>query len=140
MYPWIVELRRHTESIKHLDKTLFEHLWGTYSILKERAKPEYLCLAGLFHSVYETEYFKLDAPYSRTEVKELIGEQAENLVYEFCNISPRTNKLIERDGEWTDSVYADLLDIEFVNAIEQGYYNDSIKTIEAIRKHLVIRN
>ena len=24
MYPWIVELRQHTESIKHLDKTLFE--------------------------------------------------------------------------------------------------------------------
>ena len=140
MYPWIVELRQHTETIQHLDKTLFDHLWGTYSILKEQGKPEYVCLAGLFHSVYETEYFKFNTPYSRDEVKDLIGDQAEQLVYEFCNISPRTTKLIERDGTWSDRVYADLLDIEFVNAIEQGYYNDSIKTIEAIRKHLVIGN
>jgi hypothetical protein len=140
MYPWIVELRQHTESIGHLDTTLFDHLWGTYSILKKQNKPEYLCLAGLFHSIYETEYFKFNTPYTRNEVKDLIGEQAEILVYEFCNISPRTNKLIERSGSWSDQLYADLLDLEFVNAIEQGYYNDSVKTIEAIRKHLIIRD
>jgi hypothetical protein len=140
MYPWIVELRQHTESIGHLDTTLFDHLWGTYSILKKQGKPEYLCLAGLFHSIYETEYFKFNTPYTRNEVKDLIGEQAEILVYEFCNISPRTNKLIERSGSWSDQLYADLLDLEFVNAIEQGYYNDSVKTIEAIRKHLIIRD
>jgi len=140
MYPWIVELRQHTESIGHLDTTLFDHLWGTYSILKKQNKPEYLCLAGLFHSIYETEYFKFNTPYTRNEVKDLIGEQAEILVYEFCNISPRTNKLIERSGNWSDQLYADLLDLEFVNAIEQGYYNDSVKTIEAIRKHLIIRD
>jgi hypothetical protein len=140
MYPWIVELRQHTESIGHLDTTLFDHLWGTYSILKKQGKPEYLCLAGLFHSIYETEYFKFNTPYTRNEVKDLIGEQAEILVYEFCNISPRTNKLIERSGNWSDQLYADLLDLEFVNAIEQGYYNDSVKTIEAIRKHLIIRD
>ena len=140
MYPWIVELRQHTESIGHLDTTLFDHLWGTYSILKKQDKPEYLCLAGLFHSIYETEYFKFNTPYTRNEVKDLIGEQAEILVYEFCNISPRTNKLIERSGNWSDQLYADLLDLEFVNAIEQGYYNDSVKTIEAIRKHLIIRD
>jgi len=140
MYPWIVELKEHTGNIGHLDKTLFDHLWSTYSILKQQGKPEYLCLAGLFHSVYETEYFKFDTPYTRNEVKELIGEQAENLVYEFCNISPRTTKLIERTGQWSDQVYADLLDLEFVNAVEQGYYNDSVKTIEAIRKHLIIKD
>jgi len=140
MYPWIVELRQHTESIGHLDKTLFDHLWATYSILKKQGKLEYLCLAGLFHSVYETEYFKFNTPYTRNEVIALIGEQAENLVYEFCNISPRTTKLIDRDGSWSDQVYADLLDMELVNAIEQGYYNDSIKTIEAIRKHLIIKD
>jgi hypothetical protein len=108
--------------------------------LKKQNKPEYLCLAGLFHSIYETEYFKFNTPYTRNEVKDLIGEQAEILVYEFCNISPRTNKLIERSGNWSDQLYADLLDLEFVNAIEQGYYNDSVKTIEAIRKHLIIRD
>jgi hypothetical protein len=140
MYPWIVELKEHTASIGHLDKTLFDHLWGTYSILKQQGKPEYLCLAGLFHSVYETEYFKFGNPYTRKEVEELIGTQAEHLVYEFCNIVPRTTKLIERQGNWPDQTYADLLDIEFVNAVEQGYYNDSVKTIEAIRKHLIIRD
>lgn len=134
----VVELRKNTEHIGHCDTNLFKHLAGTYKILKDANRPDYLCLAGLFHSVYETEYVTFNTPYSRDYVEQLIGKQAEHLVYEFCKLSPRINKLLDRDGDWDNQVYADLLEIELANMVEQRYYNDSIKMLEAIRSHLKV--
>lgn len=136
--PRILELKNHTNVLHHDNVTLFEHLYGTYQILKEKNKPEYLCMAGFFHSIYETEYFNFETPYTREKIKNLIGEQAENLVYEFCKLDLRINSLISKSNQWSDQVYADLLDIELANMAQQGYYNESIKLLEAIRKHLKI--
>ena len=131
------ELRLHTEQVGHLDTNLFSHLYGTYLILRDRMmKPEYLCLAGLLHSVYETEYFKFKTPYTREYVKTLIGDRAEHLIYEFCSTTPRIDCLISNSKNWPSDVYADLLDIELANMQEQGYYNSQIKIIEAIRKYI----
>lgn len=135
----IEELKRHTAQINHLDKDLFSHLMGTFNILKDKGKPDYVCIAGLYHSVYETEYFQFNSPFTREKVKSLIGEKSENLVFEFCNTVPRVTKLIEREGNWSDELYGDLLDIELANMIEQGYYNDTIKIMEGIRKFLIVR-
>lgn len=133
----IDELRSNTDHVGHLDKTLFDHLWGTYLILKDQMeRPEYVCIAGLMHSVYETEYFNFDTPYTREYVKSLVGEDAENLIYEFCSLKPRINCLISKTKDWNPTVYADLLDIELANMREQGYYNTEIKLLEAIRKNL----
>lgn len=134
------ELEKHTANINHLDRTLFVHLVGTYKLLKSLDKPERVCLAGLFHSIYETEYFEFNTPFTREQVKSLIGESAEAIVHEFCNTVPRTTNLLERNGNWSDQMYADLLDVDIANMIEQGYYNDTIKTMEAIRKFLVIKD
>lgn len=136
--PRVIELRRNTETVGHCDTNLFKHLLGTYKILKDSNRPEYLCWAGLFHSVYETEYVSFSTNYTREYVKLLIGEQAEHLVYEFCNLEPRVTKLLERDGDWSNQVYADLLEIELANMLEQRYYNDSVKMLEAIRTHLKV--
>jgi len=132
----ILELKKHTENINHNDKMLFDHLYGTYLILKENNRPEYVCMAGLFHSVYETEYFQFKTPYTREYVKSILGNDAENLIYEFCTTQPRVNSLISNTKNWPDQVYADLLDIELANMIEQKYYNNDIKLIEAIRTHI----
>ena len=49
----IKHLKENTEHVVHLDTNLFSHLYGTYLILKDQMqKPDYLCLAGLMHSVY----------------------------------------------------------------------------------------
>jgi len=133
----ILELKYNTENIPHLDGFLFQHLYGTYRILKEKmGKPEYLCVAGLMHSVYETEYFTFDTPYTREYVKSQVGDRAENLVYEFCYAKPRIDCLITNNKNWSTDVYADLLDMELANMQEQGFYNGQIKIIETIRKHL----
>jgi (p)ppGpp synthase/HD superfamily hydrolase len=138
--PAVKELQFRTNNIPHSASNLFDHLCAVYTILKNSNKPDYVCIAGLFHSVYETEYFKFSRPYTRDEVKRMIGEKAEELVYEFCNTVPRVTKLTERSGNWSDQMYADLLDIELANMYEQRYYNTPIQMMEAIRKHLVIKD
>jgi hypothetical protein len=134
----VIELKSHTECIGHCDTNLFDHLLGTYKILKENSKPEYICWAGLFHSIYETEYVSFNTVYTRAQVISIIGERAENLVYIFCNLNPRINKLLNREGIWSNQVYADLLDIEIANMAQQRYYNDTIKMLAAIRTNLKV--
>jgi len=134
--PNVIELKKYTETVNHNDKFLFDHLYGTYQILKQWNKPDYVCMAGLFHSVYETEYFSFKTPYTRDKVKNMVGEKSEKLIYEFCNIKPRINVLISRSKKWSDNEYADLIDIELANMKEQNYYNDSLKILEAIRKNI----
>ena len=105
----------------HSGRTLLEHLIGTYKILDEGFAPLYVCDAGLFHSVYGTAYFKpktisLD---NRDIVKDIIGEEAENLVFMFCVISPPRfeNIMSLQDGQLRD----ELLMIEDANREEQFY-------------------
>jgi hypothetical protein len=105
----------------HSGRTLLEHLIGTYKILDEGFAPLYVCDAGLFHSVYGTAYFKpktisLD---NRDIVKDIIGEEAENLAFMFCVIpSPRFDNIMSlQDGQLRD----ELLMIEDANREEQFY-------------------
>ena len=138
--PAMRELQHRTMGIPHSETNLFDHLYAVYTILLNGNKPAYVCLAGLYHSVYETEYFRFSKPYTRDEVIDRIGEKAEHLVYEFCNTRPRVTCLVDRSGNWSDQMYADLLDIELANMADMQYYNTPIQMMEAIRKHLQIKD
>ena len=91
----------------HSSRTLLDHLLGTYNKLKERNAPEYLQDAGLFHSVYGTSSFKHQSTNNRDAVRDLIGEQAEEIVFMFCSTeAPRTENFRNmQDGQ----LKADLL-------------------------------
>ena len=78
----------------HSGKTLIDHLIGVHDILKEWDSPQYLQDAGLFHSVYGTTVFKHQSTNDRDAVKELIGEQAEDLVWKFCNLTYQDIKIL----------------------------------------------
>ena len=62
------------------------HLVGTARLLRSWGERPSLCDAGLFHSVYGTEYFEPDAPADRDEVREVIGEDAEAIAWVWCAI------------------------------------------------------
>lgn len=69
----------------HSKKTLISHLRGTYEILKKWDCENYICMAGLCHSIYGTESFSI-APATldnREFMKTLIGQEAEELTYLF---------------------------------------------------------
>jgi hypothetical protein len=103
-------LRERTRGINHSGRAFFEHLKGVHDLLRDWGNPEHVCVAGLFHSIYGTQYFKHRClPLNRrAELVDLIGVEAECLVYEFCT----QDRARLRDPQ--------LLEIEAANLIEQG--------------------
>lgn len=72
--------------VGHSDNTYLAHGAGVYRDLKSWGCSQELCDAGMFHSIYGTELFQdFTLPLERRgEVKDLIGERAERLVYLNC--------------------------------------------------------
>jgi len=126
--------KANTEQMPHSERGLFDHLLGTRRLLVEWEARPALCDAGLFHSVYSTERYELKArPLSmRDEVRQLIGDEAESLVWLFCVMRRNTLKQnLHRDGdlsvqhrltgEWiplTEVQFQDLITMTFANCLE----------------------
>jgi len=126
--------KANTEGMPHSDRGLLDHLLGTRQLLVEWEARPALCDAGLFHSVYGTEYFELQAvPLTmRNEVQQLIGDEAESLAWLFCMI--RREALYENPGregdfrvqhrltdEWlplTKIQFQDLFTLALANSLE----------------------
>lgn len=122
------------KDIEHFGRTLKEHLIGTHDLLDQWQNSEDVCLAGLFHSIYGTKTFlpKALTTESRDDVRKLIGEQAEALVFVF-GMSDRKHLLMEnqsppyrwidhRTGEQSeicDDLLNNLVEMEIANFIEQ---------------------
>ncbi len=63
------------------------HLGGVRSLLHEWGARPQLCDAGLFHSVYGTEYFDAGITgVSRDEVRAVIGDEAEAVAWLWCTV------------------------------------------------------
>jgi hypothetical protein len=117
----------------HSGHTLWDHLLGVHRILEAADCEEYVCTAGLFHSVYGTQSFKhvTIAGGQRVEIQNLIGQRAEALVWAFCSL-PRPNlfetSLKQKTLHWLDLLevadnkehfWEDLVCIECANLLEQ---------------------
>jgi hypothetical protein len=120
----------------HSGLTLWSHLSGVHDILQRAKQPEYVCIAGLFHSVYGTKSFKpvTIEKSRRAEVAGLIGIEAEALAFAFCELprpklfeaalrSKQTPKEINAfaqiGNEPQTQFYQDLLALECANLLEQ---------------------
>lgn len=111
-----------TEDHKHSGRTFFEHLFNTMKILEQRKNnSDDLCIAGLYHSIYGTEFYNFDDPsINRDKISDIIGSYAEFLVWVFCSTTDRINKFINNAGNYDDNVRTDLIRLELANLIEQG--------------------
>ena len=72
---------------------LLSHLLGTRRVLASWGERAEMCDAGLFHSVYGTEYFEHDLPTDRDEVRAIIGPDAEAVAWAWCTIRRDTMDL-----------------------------------------------
>lgn len=110
------------DKIPHSKRTLDVHLVGVWKMLTKCKVAKSWRLAGLFHSIYSTVYFK-KGPLELTEenravVRSIIGDTAEELVYEFCVAAhPRLQTILGMED--VDKRRA-LAAIHVVNALEQG--------------------
>lgn len=129
----------NTINLKHSGKSFFEHLYRTSLILERFDQRKELCAAGMFHSVYGTEHYNYENSenVSRDLIKSLIGEYAESLVYEFCSLENRLNKLVTNENNYDDSFRKDLLFIEYANLVEQNFNRKYDSDIEKVYSELL---
>jgi Rps23 Pro-64 3,4-dihydroxylase Tpa1-like proline 4-hydroxylase len=78
-------LEKNCHNIIHSDSNFLEHLIGTFNILKKWKQSEDVCFAGMFHNVYGNKYFNPNLDITRETIRSLIGESAENLVFNYAN-------------------------------------------------------
>src|SRR5580704_11674336 len=78
--------RRRADLVQHGRGSLESHLLGVHGVLERWGQPERVRLAGLLHSAYSTESFQfvLFDRHERSRVRELVGVDAERLVFAFC--------------------------------------------------------
>jgi hypothetical protein len=126
--------KANTDGMPHTDRDLLDHLLGTRQLLVEWEARPALYDAGLFHSVYSTEYYGQRAvPLTmRNEVRQLIGDEAESLVWLFCMMRRGTLfQNLGREGEFrvqhrltdewlplTKIQFQDLLTMTLANSLE----------------------
>ena len=122
-----------THAHAHTGRTLFDHLLGTARLLESWGNPPEVCLAGLYHSIYGTQSYRVSSLEltERDRVRDLIGERGEWLAYLFC-VTDRSSffseagtspvRLRDRVHEATIDVRAEdltaLLEIEVANYLE----------------------
>lgn len=120
------------DKLLHSGRTFLTHLEGTYRLLQRWGLPEPVCYAGLFHSMYGTDGFKRNTLTmdDRHEVRALIGEDSERLVYLFCSIrrismfesgAPQGIRFREADRRTpiSQQEWINLLHIEYANTLDQ---------------------
>ena len=112
-----------SDETSHSGRTLLEHLIGTSEKLKEMGAPQYLQDAGLFHSIYGTVSFMPDGGLveDRQIIKDLIGDQAEEVAYLFCILDKPRNENI-----WnikSDKLRKDLIMLEQANQDDMSENN-----------------
>jgi hypothetical protein len=120
---------------EHSGKDLLKHLTNTYRILRRWSCPEYLCVAGLFHSIYGTEAFRHTtfALEQRKLIRDRIGPDAENAAYLYSITTRRSlYENLEREAPYSLRAFgdgttmpisrerlADLMALDLANSLEQ---------------------
>jgi hypothetical protein len=104
------------------------HLIGTRRLLAQWGSRPELCDAGLFHSVYGTEYFEPDRIATREDVVAVIGPDAERIAWLWCAIRRDTldverGSVLLRDSDapepLTPSEVADIATLWAADTVEQ---------------------
>jgi Rps23 Pro-64 3,4-dihydroxylase Tpa1-like proline 4-hydroxylase len=111
-----------SEHIPHGHRNYVDHCFSVFTILKDQRESEDLCLAGLLHSVYGTEFFNADLNTSRETVKNIIGDYAENVIYNFCNLKNRDYDILET-LDLKDQLSQDLFKLARANLLSQTENN-----------------
>lgn len=127
--------------IDHSENTYLAHASGVYRDLKSWGCSQALCDAGMFHSIYGTELFQgFTLPLERRgEVRDLIGERAERLVYLNCCLlrasldesvrrgqAPHTlkDRFLQQEIELSQGDFDDLCRLHLCDWLEQVARDD----------------
>ncbi|WP_438392415.1 DUF6817 domain-containing protein [Caballeronia sp. DA-9] len=126
-----------TDAIMHFGRPLTVHLIETGRWLEKRGSSPALVAAGAFHSIYGTEEFRVSAVSleRRPEVRQIIGKEAEALVYLFCTAdrgalfsgqtaAPYSVPLpsVATRANLDEATFAALLELEAANIVDSALH------------------
>lgn len=79
---------RDAQHIEFGEGILLDHLEGVFNLLSKAKQPEAVCLAGLLYPIYDAQIFKAKnlGFDERDRVQDLIGKDAEHLVWLSCKL------------------------------------------------------
>lgn len=88
MMGWM-QSQRVFHEFSHASAPFMMHLRNTYAILKCWGQPDDLCRCGLLHSAYSKDgfnfrLFDIMSSESRAELRSIVGEKAERLIFNYC--------------------------------------------------------
>lgn len=131
-------LKELTSSNKHLKRPFYEHLFNVYTHLKEQMLPEEVCNAGLFHSIYGTEFYHFhNDRITRDVVRGYIGSYAEELVYIFCSLKvDRFDNIVNNTLGLSKRQQMDLCHIEYANGWDQKGRRGVDDKLDILDKHM----
>jgi hypothetical protein len=81
--------KHNCDKILHSKSNFLNHLINTFNLLKKWKQHEDLCFAGMFNNIYNNKYLDSNINITRDEIKKLIGENAEELVFTFTNFDKK---------------------------------------------------
>jgi len=119
------------EDFAHINGNLLSHLKGTKDLLSKWGNREALCNAGLYHSIYGTQGYKKQSSNDRTNIINIIGEEAEKIIFYFSTCDrehfypqigypelKHRNRLNEEIEVLDESMVKDLLELTLANELE----------------------
>ena len=111
------------QNIPHSGKTFFQHCVNVYNLLRKTNFSDDICYAGLLHSIYGNDIFDVDFKVERKTIKDLIGEEAESIVYYF-NSTSRDQLWKEKKPNIIPILVANELDNTFLFKIIENVFDD----------------
>src|SRR5690242_14056059 len=105
------------------------HLVGTRRLLMKWGERAALCDAGLFHSVYGTEYFEPDRTPDRDDVIAIIGPEAERIAWLWCAIRRDTIDVANRSVQLRHSEVPESLTAAEVRDLATLWAADTVEQI-----------
>lgn len=110
-------LQALTSSSRHGKKSFYQHLLNVHNYLQSQSLSPEVCDAGLFHSIYGTEFYQFeDATITRDAVRGYISEYAEELVHMYCGLRKgRFKAIADNTMGWSTRQHLDLCWLENAN-------------------------
>ena len=119
------------DKIPHRDDNLLAHSTRVSGLLYTYGRSMDEVKAGLFHSIYGTEFQMYKINVSREEVRNIIGEYSEHMVYTFCTLSDRVNTILYGKG-LKEPDKTNLRWLEYCNIVDQDPEAKILKEFEML--------
>ena len=116
---YIEKFKQLSTDKMHGDQDYFSHCINIYNILISAGANTTVCKAGLYHSIYGNDYFDGISNITRDNVRDIIGNQSEELAFMFCQFRNRFQNILENSFKLPPEIDKSLTLIEYANLKEQ---------------------